>query len=209
MLLLDHLTIIAPSLAEGVEHVRTCLDIDIPYGTTHPEMGTHNHRLRLGAEIYLEVIAIDPAAPRPVGPRWFGLDQHDEVRACWEQGKRLRAWVARTSDIDAVLSVHFEMFGGKTRIGQHTQLSLRADGALPLGGALPSLIDRAGRSPPSVNMTDHGAQLRNFTLEHPAPARIKALYTALDICDAPQVVEGASPRYFAAIETPRGLKQLY
>jgi hypothetical protein len=32
---LDHLTIIAPSLAEGVNHVRSCVDIDVPYGGAH------------------------------------------------------------------------------------------------------------------------------------------------------------------------------
>ena len=31
MLKLDHLTVIAPSLAEGVEHVRNCLDLDVPF----------------------------------------------------------------------------------------------------------------------------------------------------------------------------------
>ena len=57
---LDRLTVIAPSLEEGVEHVRAGLDLDIPYGGTHPETGTHNHVLRLGEEAYLEVIAVDP-----------------------------------------------------------------------------------------------------------------------------------------------------
>ncbi|HEX2656226.1 MAG TPA: VOC family protein, partial [Xanthobacteraceae bacterium] len=40
MLRLDHLTIIAPSLAEGVDHVRACLDIEMPFGGAHPQMGT-------------------------------------------------------------------------------------------------------------------------------------------------------------------------
>jgi hypothetical protein len=39
MLQLDHLTIIARSLAEGIEHVRACRDIDTPDGATHAEGG--------------------------------------------------------------------------------------------------------------------------------------------------------------------------
>ncbi len=74
MLQLDHLSIIAPSLADGVAHVRACLDIDVPYGRVHPDMGTHNHLLRLGDDVYLEIIAVDPersaaAAPPLVRPR--------------------------------------------------------------------------------------------------------------------------------------------
>ncbi|HVI91731.1 MAG TPA: VOC family protein [Dongiaceae bacterium] len=46
LLKLDHLTVIAPTLTEGVSHVQNCLDLDIPFGTHHDYMGTHNHRLR-------------------------------------------------------------------------------------------------------------------------------------------------------------------
>ncbi|WP_393939598.1 VOC family protein [Piscinibacter sakaiensis] len=44
-------------------------------GGAHPHMGTHNRLLRLGDHCYLEVIAIDPAAPPPARARWFGLDR--------------------------------------------------------------------------------------------------------------------------------------
>ena len=75
MLKLDHLTVIAPSLAEGVAHVRACLDLDVPFGQRHAYMGTHNHLLRLGDAVYLEIVALDPGAPPPGRPRWFGLDE--------------------------------------------------------------------------------------------------------------------------------------
>jgi len=39
MLQLDQLSIIARSLAEGIEHVRACRDIDTPDGATHAEGG--------------------------------------------------------------------------------------------------------------------------------------------------------------------------
>src|SRR5258706_4637367 len=60
MLKLDHISIIAPSLAEGVLHVRTCLDLDVPFGQRHAYMGTHNHLLQLGDMVYLEIVALDP-----------------------------------------------------------------------------------------------------------------------------------------------------
>lgn len=212
MLYLDHLTIIAPSLAEGVEHVRACLDLDIPYGGTHPEMGTHNHVLRLGEAIYLEVIAIDPSAPPPSGPRWFGLGDLEAVRSYWANGERLRGWVARTDDIDAVLIGHGKLLGNKTRVsrgGRYSHFSLLPNGGLPLGGVLPSVIDRAGRNPPSMTMSDHGARLRDLVLEHPFPAKVTALYEELGIRNPPHVQEGPRARCFATIDTAHGVKTLH
>jgi hypothetical protein len=211
MLYLDHLTIIAPSLAEGVEHVRACLDLDVPSGGTHPEMGTHNHVLRLGEDCYLEVIAVDPGAPPPAGPRWFGLGRPEAVRSDWANGARLKGWVARTDDIDAVLAAHGALLGGKTRIsrgGLYSQFSLPPDGGLPLDGALPSVIDRARRNPPAARMQDYGARLREFVLDHPSPAEIMALYERLEIRNPPLVREGPKVRYAATIETARGVKTL-
>src|SRR5690606_32822306 len=71
---IDHLVVTAPSLAEGARFVREALGVEPEPGGKHPRMGTHNLLLRLGNDVYLEVIAIDPGAPAPGHPRWFGLD---------------------------------------------------------------------------------------------------------------------------------------
>lgn len=212
MLQLDHLTIIAPSLAEGVAHVRACLDIDIPYGGIHPEMGTHNHVLRLGDEAYLEVIAINPDALSPSGPRWFGLDDQQAVQAAWENGFRLRGWVARTTDIDALLSQHEHILGHKIQVsrgGRFSFFSLPPDGCLPQGGIAPSVIDRGGRPPPAGSMPDFGIQLRTVTIEHPNPNSVLGLYKQLHIENPPKVEKGNQLRYRAKVQTPSGLKDLY
>src|SRR5262245_30859908 len=54
MLKLDHLTVIAPTLTEGVAHVRSCIDLDVPFGQRHGCMGTHNHLLQLGDSVALD-----------------------------------------------------------------------------------------------------------------------------------------------------------
>jgi hypothetical protein len=86
MLELDHLTVVAPTLAEGVEHVRNCLDLDIPFGQRHAYMGTYNHLLQLGDTVYLEIVALDPAADAPNRRRWFGLD--DQTKKSGVIGKK-------------------------------------------------------------------------------------------------------------------------
>ena len=72
----DHLTMIAPTLDEGIRHLGETLGIELGNAATHTDMGTHDRRVRLGADRYLEVIAIDPDGQAPaIRPRWFGLDR--------------------------------------------------------------------------------------------------------------------------------------
>ena len=211
MLQLDHLTVIAPSLAEGVAHVRTCLDIDVPFGRQHQDMGTHNHLLRLGDSVYLEIIAANPEAPRPMRPRWFGLDDQNAVRAAWDNGFRLRGWVARTIDINSVLSKHEGILGKKTqltRAGSFYFFSIPPDGSLPLGGVAPSVIDRAGHPPSVASMADFGAKLRTVVIEHPNPDQVADLYGELSIDTPPEIRQGEYLRYRAMIHTRHGLREL-
>jgi hypothetical protein len=211
LLQLDHLTVIAPTLADGVAHVRDCLGLDVPYGRVHPDMGTHNHLLRLGDDVYLEVIAANPDAPSPPHPRWFGLDDTPAIQRAWAQGLRLRGWVARTAEIDTVLPEHEAVLGIKTRlsaVASHFFFAIPPGGALPLGGVAPSVIDRGGRPPSVAAMADLGARLRRLVIEHPDPAAVTALYEKLRVENPPMVQRGARFRYRAEIETPGGLKEL-
>jgi len=75
---IDHLVVCAESLEEGAAFVEAKLGVAMSAGGKHALMGTHNRLLSLGAEAYLEVIAIDPEAGPPGRARWFGLD----LRSC-------------------------------------------------------------------------------------------------------------------------------
>ena len=147
MLKLDHLTVIAPTLDEGVRHVSQCLGIDVPFGTRHKYMGTHNHRLQLGDLTYLEIVALDPDGMTPDRPRWFGLDSIETVRLDWAEGRRLRGWVASTPDINGEMRKHKGIFGERVALPfakPEFDFSIPPDGSLPLDGAVPSLIDHRG-----------------------------------------------------------------
>lgn len=204
MLQFDHMTIIAPTLTEGIEHVAACLGTDLVNGTTHVDMGTHNRRVKLGASCYLEVIAIDPSSPPPNRPRWFGLDHAEAIRSAWSNGLRLRAWVARTNDIDTVLKSYSPILGSKTWLDDHYNFSVLPNGDLPLGGVLPSIIDVGDNPPTAVGLEDQGIHLREFVLEHPDPPTIISLYKEIGIVDPPTVIEGDRIALSALISTPNG-----
>ena len=65
----DHLIVTAASLAEGADYVRRELGVEMQAGGEHVRMGTHNRLLKLGEKLYLEVIAVNPAVPRPATAR--------------------------------------------------------------------------------------------------------------------------------------------
>lgn len=211
VLQLDHLTVIAPTLAEGVSHVRACLDLDVPFGQRHAYMGSHNHLLQLGDSVYLEIVALDPAGRSPGRPRWFGLDDQKSLRAAWEAGRRLRGWVARTDAIDAVLAGREALFGRKGAlpfVDPVFDFAIPDDGSLPLEGALPSIIDRRGKARSMATIADLGARLKSLVLEHPEPAAVSQLYEELSVDRPPEVRPRPELRYRARIETAAGLKEL-
>jgi hypothetical protein len=210
-LVLDHLAIVAPTLEDGAAHVREQIGIEMQAGGKHPEMGTHNLLLRLGSDVFLEVIAVDPAAARPAGPRWFGLADVGAVRAAWTDGRRLRGFVARTDDLDGVLARHGELLGRKTPVSRgdrHWFFSVRPDGLLPAGGAVPPVMDWGPRGNPAPQMPDLGARLVGFEIEHPDPAWLEDLYAKVSLVSPPVVRKGAEIRLRAMIDTPSGMREL-
>ena len=211
MLKLDHITVIAPTLIEGVLHVQNCLNIAVPFGTRHDYMGTHNHRLQLGNTVYLEIVALDPEGAAPRRSRWFGLDNEEKVRAYWNEGRRLRGWVANTDAIDSVVSTYGAIFGDKVSLPTADPIfdfTIPRDGSLPLDGAAPSIIDHRGDPTSMAAIPDLGARLHSLTLEHPNPTAVKRLYRELAIMHPPLIVQAPTLRYQAIIETPDGLKEL-
>lgn len=208
---LDHLTVIAPTLAEGVAHVRDCLDLDVPFGQRHDYMGSHNHLLQLGDSTYLEIVALDPAGRAPGRPRWFGLDNQNGLRVAWDAGRCLRGWVARTDAIDAVIAGREAVFGRKVAlpfVDPAFDFAIPDDGSLPLDGALPSIIDRRGKARSMATIADRGATLKSFVLEHPDAEAISRLYSDFSIDCPPEIRLAPALRYRARIETAAGLKEL-
>ena len=96
---LDHIVIGADHLESGTRWTEARLQSPIDGGGAHPLMSTHNRLMRLAGGPYLEVIAIDPAAPSPDRPRWFTLDDRATQRRLADRPAAL-CWVASVQDIE-------------------------------------------------------------------------------------------------------------
>ena len=187
--------------------VEATLGVPMEAGGRHPTMGTHNTLLRLSDSSYLEVIAIDPDAPRPSWPRWFGLDM-----LASDDQPRLSTWVARVTDIDRDASASAEPLGAVHEMSRGSfswRITVREDGRLLLGGIIPALIAWSSGHP-ALGLTDQGCRLVRLDGRHPDAERVGRALRALDLHDldlaasAPGEPAGLS----ATIETPTGLRVL-
>jgi Glyoxalase-like domain len=202
MLLLDHLAVSAGDLAEGVAWVEDALGVSLAGGGQHPHMATHNRLLGLGG-LYLEVIAVDPAAPRPQYPRWFDLDNF--------QGRpRLTNWVARVISISAAVAVAPAGVGVPVALARgdyRWQMAVPEDGKLPFDGGFPALIAWAGDLHPSNALPESGLRLRRLIVTHPQAEDLRAALAGI-FADERVVFVGGDRAMQAEFDTPHGVRVL-
>lgn len=176
-------------------------------------MGTHNRLLKLGEGAFLEVIAVNPGAPAPDRPRWFGLDD-PYVRESLEQRPRLLGWVVRTPDIYKVQAKTSFSFGepvfvGRGKLSWH--FGLPADGRLLASGMLPYLITWSTPEHPAQQLKNLGCTLERLEIVHPSAEWLAPILSdigAAGLVELTPLENNAAPALKAYIRTPTGLKTL-
>ncbi len=203
---IDHIAVTAPNLEVGAAWVEQVLGVAPQPGGEHALMGTHNVLLRLGDDIYLEVIAANPRVAAPARARWFGLDALEP-----DSPPRLRNWIARTTDIGNALAAAGEPLGTVTEM-QRSDLrwliTIPDDGKPLMGGTAPALIEWKTGPHPASRLPDQGLRLQALELFHPRPHRLMALLEAIGMDGQVRVrrsLAGEGSSLVAHIATPRGL----
>lgn len=210
---LDHLVIGAQTLEQGVAYVERQLGVTVPFGGVHPKMGTHNHLARLGDDIFLEIIAINPAGEVPGRPRWFSLDDR-QMQQSLNESPRLISWVVNTADIKSLLQGAQCSFGTPELISRGAltwHFALPSDGRLLGGGFLPYLIQWHDDVHPAGKMADVGLRLKSLSAFHDNPKWLSGMLASVG-ADGLVEVQRASrdkPRgLLALLDTPSGTREL-
>lgn len=207
----DHLVVAAATLEQGAAWCEATLGITPGPGGKHALMGTHNRLFSIATEAfpqaYFEIVAIDPDAPPPGRPRWFGLDD-PALQARIAEQPQLVHMVARSAMLDmhrwGLITVGLQP-GEPVRAARDTpngrlewQIMLRPDGSLLCGGALPTLIQWQGTHP-AEHMPASGVGLRALSLRG-VPERARTVLRLRGVSHA----EGAGPALCATLSTPLG-----
>ena len=199
MLKLDHIAVGCTDLAAGTAYVASGLGVQPQPGGKHAHFGTHNTLLGLGPDLYLEVIALDPAAPPTGRPAWFGLDH-------FRGPPRLCNWICAVDDFTAAGAAMPADPGAITPLSRNAlrwEITVPADGSLPMDGAQPTLIAwGAGVTPPATDLPDTGCRLTMWEVIHPDANMLSRSIPLKD----PRVrfTHGAQPSFRATFATPEG-----
>ncbi len=194
----------APSLEEGVAFVEERLGVRLEPGGRHAAMGTHNRLLSLGADLYLEVIAIDPNAAPPPHPRWFNLDQISGP-------PRLSNWVARCDSLSDALQCAPAGAGEPLALARgdlRWEMAVPTDGVLPFDGCFPALISWAGDAHPARILPDRQCRLASLELQHPQAELLREeLHPMIDDSRI-EITRAPEPGLRARFRTPAGERLL-
>ena len=212
---LDHIVIACNSLENGRAWCRETFGVEASGGGKHAGIGTHNALLSLGSDHYLEIIAIDPDAPPPSFPRWFGLDT-DEVMQAIADGPRLIGWVARVARSNGVSDAieHIARAPGNEasivrpaeRGDFRWRFAFTRDGARPRGGVLPHFIQWDVAHHPCDRLPELGVSLSTLVLADPAPERVSSFCDQIQLAETKiQVGQSTTSHLVATLHSPNGM----
>lgn len=226
---MDHLVIVAKTLAQGVQWCEDTLGVTPGPGGDHDKMGTHNRLLKIATPnypmAYLEIIAIDPAKPLPKASkhkRWFDMDDPALQKAV-AKAPRLVHFVVANDDIQTARHalraqgiergpiVHASRRTNKGRL--QWQITVRDDGERLFDGTLPSLIQWGKpdateplRLHPRNSLPRSGVSLHSVSVSHPSAAKLQAAYDTLALTGV--TISEGEPNISATLHTPKGVVTL-
>ena len=178
---LDH--IIIGCLDLNAEQAAIAMQLGMPPAARgkHDMMGTHNALWNMG-DYYIELVAIDPDAPDPGRPRWFGLGDPG-VRAHLANGPRLINWAVSTDDVAALVAAAPVALGpveSFSRADLRWKVAVPEDGLPGKDGAFPLTIQWTEGLHPAERLPDMGFRCEALDVRHPDAAAITAALGSVD-----------------------------
>ncbi|MEM7269423.1 MAG: VOC family protein [Pseudomonadota bacterium] len=168
MVKLDHIVIGCNDLMNDQAAVATQLGLPPAARGKHEFMGTHNALWNMGA-YYIELVAINPEAPNPGRPYWFGLGD-EGMQAHLSNGPRLISWAVSVDDVammKAVAPIEMGEIESFARGELKWNTAVPTDGLPGMEGAYPLTINWTEGTHPAERLPDMGFRCNRLTISHP------------------------------------------
>lgn len=201
---LDHLVLTAPSLESGRTFVESQFGVRMSPGGEHISMGTHNLLLKIGPRSYLEVISVNPDAPSPRRPRWFGLDLLPPGHQT-----ELSTWILRSRQIyQDVLHTPWSpnCIDAMSRGTLKWLITIPSPESISENRMAPMLIQWGDQPHPADRLPDTGVHLSHICVSTRHTNALRTQLAFLELNSGPvavEVIEGPD-RLTARFATPRG-----
>ncbi|MCV3272950.1 VOC family protein [Roseobacter sinensis] len=200
---LDHLAVAGETLEQAQARVEEALGVPMQPGGEHAVFHTHNALLGLEDGLYLEAIAVNPAAPAPERARWFDLDR-------FRGSARLTNWICQVSDLPMALGDLPAGMGQPValrRAALRWRMAVPESGGLPFDNCAPALIQWDTPIHPAQMLEPRGVRLRRLTVQHPEADALRALFGSR-LQDDRLYFDAGAPALVADFETPHGPRTL-
>ena len=177
---LDHLVVAVPNLAAASAAFSSALGVASATGGSHPDHGTCNALVSLGASAYLELLGPDPtlAEPGPWARRALALTAPD----VWGFAVAARDMEALASRAVALGLQVLGPSAGRRATPGGEYLNWRSLVLLDpdYAGLVPFAIDWMDSPHPSQT-SGPSVALKSMIVTHPQPQRLRALYAGLGV----------------------------
>ena len=170
---LDHIVVGCADLVSGEAWMEDLLGKPAQGGGEHVAMSTHNKVWSLGS-CFLELIAINPAAPDPGRKRWFSLDD-PAIQKKLAMGPHLLTWAVRVDDIHAAQALSPISLGALHELERGDlkwKVLIPEDGGLLQDGHVPLVIQWLTPHP-AERMEDSGMRLKSLTASRDEPTLVE------------------------------------
>jgi hypothetical protein len=204
--LLDHIILACSDLNQGIAFIEEHTGVRAALGGVHPDRGTRNALLSLGAGHYLEILAPDPQA-QAVQPS--AMEQLTTLKALTRP--TLTRWAVQTRDIEALakkfrdagMEITGPSPGSRKRPDGQVLSWKRLEFADDRHGLLPFFIEWSADSIHPSSNSPQGCHLERFTAADKNPSNLSKTFARIGI--EMTVERDQRPQLRARITGPKGV----
>ena len=163
---LDHIVFGSLTLEEGTEFIENILQAKLSDIGYHKDMGTHNRVIRIGKNVYLEVVAIDPKIKILNDRIWFNLD-NPNLQSKLKKSPQIIGYVIESKNIN--ITKYYDPFFESSRDIYKWQFAMPTfnknilDREIIEAGMIPGLISWKSNKP-IYKMKKNQFELINFEI---------------------------------------------